>query len=71
MLNNTIFQYRTRIRPRFERSFANCDVKIFQELKFAATLTIYLHVSICKNTYFAELTLKPALIVSTLEDEPS
>ena len=65
MLNNTTFQY------RFERSFGNCDVKIFQELRFAATLIIYLHVSICKNTFFAELTLKLALIVSMLEDEHS
>ena len=70
MLNNTIFHYRTRIGPPFERSFGNCDVKIYQELRFAATL-IYLHVLICKNTYFAELMLKPALVVPTLQDEHS
>ena len=71
MLNNTIFQYCTRIRPQLERSFSNCDVIIFQKLRFVATLIIYLYVSNCKNTYFAELTSKPASIVSTLEDEHS
>jgi hypothetical protein len=67
MLTITIFQYRTHIRARFERSFGNCDVK---NLKAQIPSNV--------NNFFTRFNLQKlsllnakALIVSTLEDEHS